>query len=118
MVRTSLAIEREVEDTRSIRDMDASAKRKENQSSFSSKKKQKISVLHESKGQGRVGSSSQMGQMTCYHCHQPWHMRWDFPQRQGSRNYGTSQFQSSVGHALMQFVPPYPSMVQGNQCHP
>ena len=39
MVRTSLPIEREVEDTRSIRDMGASAKRKENQSSFSSRKK-------------------------------------------------------------------------------
>ena len=41
MVRTSLAIEREVENKRSIRDMGASAKRKENQSSFSSRKKQK-----------------------------------------------------------------------------
>ena len=39
IVRTSLAIEREVEDTWSIRDLDASAKRKENQSSFSSRKK-------------------------------------------------------------------------------
>ena len=46
MVRTSLAIEREVEDTRSIRDMGASAKRKESQSSSSSKKKQKTSALY------------------------------------------------------------------------
>ena len=52
MVGTSLAIEREVEDTRSIRDMGASAKRKENQSSFSSRKKQKTSILHGSHGQG------------------------------------------------------------------
>ena len=39
MVRTDLAIEREVDDTRSIRDMGASAKSKENQSSSSSGKK-------------------------------------------------------------------------------
>ena len=35
MVRTSLAIEREVDDTHSIRDMGAGTKRKENQSSSS-----------------------------------------------------------------------------------
>ena len=40
MVRTTLAIEREVDDTRSIRDMGARAKRKENQYSSSSRKKQ------------------------------------------------------------------------------
>ena len=39
MVRTSLAIEREIDDTRSIRDMGIGAKRKENQSSFNSGKK-------------------------------------------------------------------------------
>ena len=39
MVRTTLAIERKVEDTQSIRDMGASAKRKENQPSSISKKK-------------------------------------------------------------------------------
>ena len=39
MVRTAMAIEREIDDTRSIRDMGASAKRKENQSSSSSRKK-------------------------------------------------------------------------------
>ena len=39
MVRTTLVIEKEVDDTRSIRDMGASAKRKENQSSSSSGKK-------------------------------------------------------------------------------
>ena len=39
MVRTSLAIEREVDDTQSIRDMSAVAKRKENQSSSNSGKK-------------------------------------------------------------------------------
>ena len=44
MVRTTLAIEREVDDTRSIRDMVASAKRKENQSSSSSGKKHRTST--------------------------------------------------------------------------
>ena len=39
MVRTSLAIGREVDDTWSIRDMGDSAKRKENQYSSSSRKK-------------------------------------------------------------------------------
>ena len=45
MVRTTLALEREVGDTRSIRDMGASAKRKENQSS-NSRKKQKTSASY------------------------------------------------------------------------
>ena len=40
MVRIALPIEREVDDARSIRDMGASAKWKENQSSSSSGKKQ------------------------------------------------------------------------------
>ena len=44
MVRTSLAIEREVDDTRSIRDMGVGAKRKENQSSYNLGKKQKTSI--------------------------------------------------------------------------
>ena len=52
MVRTTLAIEKEVDDTRSIRDMGASAKRKENQSSSSSRKKQKTSTLYEFQGRG------------------------------------------------------------------
>ena len=40
MIRTTLVIGREVDDTRSIRDSGVSAKRKENQSSSSSRKKQ------------------------------------------------------------------------------
>ena len=44
MVRTSLAIKREVDDKWSIRDMGADAKRKENQSSSDSRKKQKSSI--------------------------------------------------------------------------
>ena len=44
MVRTSLAIEREVDDTRSILDMGVGPKRKENQSSSDLRKKQKTSI--------------------------------------------------------------------------
>ena len=112
MVRIALAIAREVDDTRRIQGKGASAR---------SRKKHKTSSLYRFQGrgrsyqgQGRVGVSRQTGQMTCYHYHQPRHMRRDCPQRQGSRNYGTSQFQSSMGHA--RFVPSYPGMGQGNQC--
>ena len=63
MVKTTLAIEREVDDTRSIRDMSASAKRKENQSPSSSKKKQKTSASHGSQGHGRGHQGQVQGQL-------------------------------------------------------
>ena len=44
MVRTALAIKREVENARSIRDKGASGKRKENQPSSNSRKKHKTST--------------------------------------------------------------------------
>ena len=60
------------------KDTGASAKRKENQSSSSSRKKHKTSISygfqelgHDYQSQGRVGASSQTRHMTCYHCHQP-----------------------------------------------
>ena len=42
-------------------------------------------------------------------------MRRDCPKRQGSQGFGTAQSQSAVGQERTQFVPPPPSMDQGNQ---
>ena len=86
MVRTTLAIEREVNDVKSIRDAGTSDKRKDNQSfSFSSGKKQRTSALRgfqrqgrSSQGQGQDQSCqdgrhfrapSQPGQRVCFQCH-------------------------------------------------
>ena len=88
-VRTTLAIERERDDARSIRDTGAGDKRKEGQPSLSSGKKQRTFVPRGISGQGRrfqgqsqIRAPSQSGPMTCYHCHHPGHMRLDYPQRQ------------------------------------
>ena len=88
MVRTTLAIEREIDDTRSIRDTSVGDKRKEGHPSSSSGKKQRTSVPRGFLGQGRdfqgqsqIRAPSQSGSMTCYHCHQSGHMRRDCPQR-------------------------------------
>ena len=50
--------------------------------------------------------SGQAGQMVCYHCQKPGHMRRDCPQRQGSQGFGTSQSQSVAGQERIQYVPP------------
>ena len=50
MVKTALTIEREEDDIQGIRDKGASIKRKEDQSSPNSGKKQKTSVSHGSGG--------------------------------------------------------------------
>ena len=47
MVRTTMAIEREIKDARSIRDAGAGGKRKESRSSSSSGKQPKASSLRE-----------------------------------------------------------------------
>ena len=53
MVRTVMAIEREIEDARSIRDAGTSGKRKESRSSSSSGKKPKVSSSGGFQGQRR-----------------------------------------------------------------
>ena len=55
-------------------------------------------------GQTRV--AGQAGQMVCYHCQQPGHMRRDCSQRQGSQGFGTSQSQSVAGQERIQYIPP------------
>ena len=103
MVGTALTIERGIEDARSTRDVGVSSKRKDSQSSSSSGKKQRASSSRgfQSRGhpgQGQMRVIGQARQMVYYHCQQPGHMRRDFPQRQGSQGFGTSQSQTAVGH--------------------
>ena len=120
MVGTALTIEREIEDARSTRDASVSSKRKDSRSSSSSRKRQRASSSRGSQsrgnpGQGQMRVSGQVGQMVCYHCHQPRHMRRDFPRRQGSQGIGTAQSQLAVEQERVQFIPPHPSMGQRNQ---
>ena len=111
MVGTTLTIEREIEDAQSTQDAGVSSKRKESQSSSSSGKKQRTSSSRgfQSRGYpglGQIRVASQAGQMVCYHCQQPGHMRRDCLQRQGSQGFRTTQSQSAVGQERIQYIPP------------
>ena len=106
MARTSRAIEREIDDARSIRDAGALEKRRDGQPSYCSRKKLKASNSRGFQGQGRgyqgqghIKTPNHSGPMTCFHCHQPRHMKRDYPQRQGSQGFGMAQSQSSMGRA-------------------
>ena len=119
-VRTTMTTKGEVDVTRGIQDMGAGTKRKGDQPSSSSRKKLRASSSrgfqsHDHSGRRRVKVARQDGPMVCYHCQQPRHMKRDCPQRQGSQGFGTAQSQSAIGPERTQFVPPPPSMGQGNQ---
>ena len=43
------------------------------------------------------------------------HVRQDFPQRQGSQDFGTAQSQLAVEQESIRFIPPHPSTGQRNQ---
>ena len=76
-VEVVMTIERELDDTRSIRDAGASGKRKEDQPSSSLGKRQRTFVPQVPQLQGHPKP------MTCFYCHHHGHMKRDCLQRQG-----------------------------------
>ena len=84
MVSIAIAIERNIDAARSIRDTGASENRKDDQPSSSSRKKQRTSIPrgrlvqgNDYQGQGQGRGVSQAGPIICYHCQQLGHVRKD-----------------------------------------
>ena len=97
MVGMALTIERDIEDARSTRDAGVGRKR-EDQPSSSSRKRQKTSAFHEFQDQGQY-----------------WACETGLPQRQESQDFGTAQSQLAVEQESIRFIPPHPSTGQRNQ---
>ena len=78
MVRTAMAIEREIEDAWSIRALGTNEKRKKDLPSSSLGKRHKTSAPRVFQGRGRgyqgqgqTRASTQSGPLTCFHCISP-----------------------------------------------
>ena len=89
MVRTAMAIEREIDDAQTIRDKGVDDKRNEGQPSSSSGKKLKASSSRGFQGQGRdyqgqchIKAPTQSRPMTCFHF-QAWAYEMRFPEEAG-----------------------------------
>ena len=101
MVSTALLIEREMENARSIQNAGTDGNRRESQSSSSLGKKPEASSSrgfqsrgHQGRGQARApNQEGQPGRMTCFYCHQPGHMKRDYPKRHGSQGFEPAQSQ-------------------------
>ena len=104
MVGMDVAIEREVDDARSIRDVETSGKRKRDQPCSSLGKRQRTSIPRVPQVQG------QPGPMTCFYCHQPIAHGGKDPKVLSWHNPSYM-----VGQARTQFVPSHSGMDKWNR---
>ena len=126
MVGTALTIERDMEEARNTRDASVSGKRKDSQSSSSSGKRQRASSSrgsqsHGHPGQGQMRVAGQAGQMVCYHCQQPGHMRRGLPPETGIPGFwditvpvSSRPGEDTVRSPTAQYMPEEPVTVSGS----